>query len=529
MSSVVWLDVPFPEKDEAKALGARFDFRDRKRWYVPAGMDPAPFERWLPKGAKEASSGPAARGATDAADTNAPKSEGATRGISLGELLGAVQATVRAAHGRGTWVRAEVTGVQTTRAGHTYLELVDYDASGREQAKARGAIWKSKAGMLESFAKATGMKLEAGVKVLLLARVDLHPRFGLSLMVEDIDPSFTLGDMAARLAEMRKALQAEGLYERNRRLMLPGDFCRVAVIAPAGAAGLGDFRTRADALAELGLCEFFYLEATFQGDAAAASVAGALEGLRKRLLAGEAFDAAVVIRGGGDKAGLYALNDLAIARALCRLPIPVLVGIGHERDETILDEVARLRFPTPSMVSAHIAQTIVDNASAAREAMLVIEKLAGGQLAAARERQERERTQMRELAAALVHRARQSNDALAAQVQQQALALVARARDGINREQQALHALPGHLLERARHQAQALVQEVLAANPHRILGQGYAIARNARGEALRSTGQVSVGEAVSLELADGRVHTEVTSTDPRTEGAKSLATEESEA
>ena len=177
-------------------------------------------------------------------------------------------------------------------------------------------------------------------------------------------PSYTLGDLAAKLARIRDRLVKEGLYDRNKGLTAPTDFVRVAVISPSTSAGLGDFRRETDRLQDAGLCDFTYYNATFQGTEAPSSIRTAvneaLAAHRQR-----PFDALVIIRGGGSVTDLAWLNDLELALLLCRSPVPVFTGIGHERDGTVLDEIAHRRFDTPSKVALHIASSIKDNALAA--------------------------------------------------------------------------------------------------------------------------------------------------------------------
>src|SRR5690606_10875306 len=141
--------------------------------------------------------------------------------------------------------------------------------------------------------------------------------------------------------------------EMNRLLPPPREFTRVAVISPADAAGLGDFRSEADRLQSYGLCDFHYFHALFQGAGAEDSLVSTIAKLFEQQKSRPLYDALVIIRGGGDKAGIYDVNKVRIARCVCRFPIPVLVGIGHERDTTILDEVANSRFATPSLAISH--------------------------------------------------------------------------------------------------------------------------------------------------------------------------------
>ena len=348
------LAVPFTRKEEAKALGARWD-ADRRTWYAPPGTDLRGFDRrWLPKGCEpEPESKPSS--AILGLDAEAEK------GISLSELLNRLKGVIDREMPEAVWVRAEISELRG-KNGHLYPTLTERDERGEILANSKGVIWKGRAaGITAKFEQATGEGLKTDIKILCLARVRFDPLFGLDLIIEDVDPFYTLGDLAAKLARIRGTLVKDDLYGRNKALASPIEFVRVAVISPETSAGLGDFRREADRLHEAGLCEFLYFGATFQGIDAPASIRTALnEALaahRQRPI-----DALVVIRGGGSVTDLAWLNDLELARLVCSSPIPVLTGIGHERDGTILDEIAHRSFDTPSKVALHITATIKDNA-----------------------------------------------------------------------------------------------------------------------------------------------------------------------
>jgi exodeoxyribonuclease VII large subunit len=228
-------------------------------------------------------------------------------------------------------------------------------------------IWADTAKqIIPAFERATGVVLGAGIKLLVRARPTLHPIYGLSLVVDAIDPDYTLGDLEARKREIRELLQREGLFDANRRLAQPWDYQSVVVVAPEGAAGLGDFRAEASRLERFGLCVFRYVYSRFQGEGAAAEILQALVAARQRWQKSAPPDAVVIIRGGGAVNDLAWLNDYALARFICEAALPVLTGIGHERDSTVLDEVANIPFDTPSKVIAGIEQVIVRRALEAR-------------------------------------------------------------------------------------------------------------------------------------------------------------------
>ncbi len=360
-----YLDVPYRSKDAAKALGACFD-GTVKRWYVEAGTDLAAFGAWLPAGLPAVAL-PARTGIEDT-DRHGAVALDAKKGISLSRLLDGVGAAIAQAFAAGVWTLVEVVEARTHN-GHVYLELSERDAQGQPVAKARALIWASTAArILPQFEEATGAVIGAGIKLLVRARPVFKAQYGFSLELDAIDSEYTLGDLEARKKEIRARLQREGVFERNRQLAAPWDYRHVLVVAPAEAAGLGDFRKEADRLARFGICEFAYAHSRFQGEGAALEIiAAATAGLRAGF-SERPPDAVAIIRGGGAVNDLAWLNDYALARFICDLEIPVLTGIGHERDGTIPDEVAHTRYDTPSKVIAGIEQQILRRAREARAA-----------------------------------------------------------------------------------------------------------------------------------------------------------------
>jgi exodeoxyribonuclease VII large subunit len=338
--SATYLEVPYREKDQAKALGAKFD-GSLKSWYVPEGRDLAPFAKWLPAGAV------AAPAQCEFAVDTAP-----AKGVRLASLMSAVSALVADKYAGAIWVQAEVLRVSQQPNGNVFLELVDGEA------KARGVLWSDVAQrVVPHFEKTSGMVLGPNLKLLVQARVNFHAQYGFGLQIVDIDPEYSLGDLEARRREILRTLTEEGVVQANRKLPSPLDFEVVLVVAPAGAAGAGDFDAEARLLEQLGICRFIRVNARFQGEGAAGEIQSALD----RALGdweGQSPAAVVVIRGGGAVNDLAWLNDLSLTRYLAILPIPVITGIGHERDRTTLDEVAHQRCDTPSKAIAHIFNVI---------------------------------------------------------------------------------------------------------------------------------------------------------------------------
>ncbi len=332
---------------------------------TPPGTELDKLKRWLPQGVLEETPDPAPT-----------PTKTAEKGIALTELLGKVREVIDEGIPTAVWVRGEVSELRG-KNGQLYLTLCERNQSRDILAQAKGIIWKNRAeNRTAKLEEATGEGLKTDIKILCLAKVRFDPLYGLDLIIEDVDPSYTLGDLAATLARIREHLLATGLYERNKQLPAPVEFTRVAVISPETSAGLGDFKRESDLLRHSGLCVFHLFPATFQGVEAPSSIQTAIfEALAAHKQ--KPFDALVVIRGGGSVTDLAWLNDMDLAKLICQSPVPVFTGIGHERDNTILDEIAHTRFDTPSKVALHISTTIKDNALVAIQAWERINVLVG--------------------------------------------------------------------------------------------------------------------------------------------------------
>jgi exodeoxyribonuclease VII large subunit len=295
------LRVPYAQKEEAKAFGARWD-QGNQTWYAPPNTDLENLKRWLPEGVLDKSEEP----------PKPPQVE-PQKGIALTELLARVKGVIDHGLPDAIWVRAEISELRG-KNGHLYLTLTERNERGDILAQIKGIIWKSRAEPITAkFEQTTGDGLKTDIKILCLAKVRFDVLFGLDLIIEDVDPSFTLGDLAAKMARIREKLLAAGVFDRNKRLPAPLDFVRVAVISPETSAGLGDFQRESNRLQTATLCEFKFFRATFQGLDAPSSIRTAVQ----NALAAHRqspFDALVVIRGGGSVTDLAWLNDLQLAQ-----------------------------------------------------------------------------------------------------------------------------------------------------------------------------------------------------------------------
>jgi len=280
----------------------------------------------------------------------------------LASYLDELSNTIKQHFGQPCWIQAEIAHIQTKN--HVYLELVE-SQHGCVISKCSSIIYANRAVKLQSkFRASIGNELSANMKVLVQVSASFHKEYGFSLVVQDIDPTYTLGDMQQQIEFIRQQLKEKKLYDRNKVYQLPVDFFKVAVLSPDGAAGLGDFRADADKLAETGAVTFDYFTAKFQGPEAKGDLVGQLRNVYKLQNDQQTYDCLCIVRGGGAKTDLASLNVFDIANAICHMNLPVVVGIGHERDQTILDEIACASFDTPSKVIGYIVKSLKNRLSA---------------------------------------------------------------------------------------------------------------------------------------------------------------------
>ncbi|MBI6727059.1 exodeoxyribonuclease VII large subunit [Pseudomonas viridiflava] len=466
------LNVPMAEKDAAKRAGVRPHYDNGKfiHWFAPAGSDVMLFRQWWTREFQQLM---VQEGVIEAPAVEKPPAHGE----SLSAILMKVKRVVNSSFTDPIWIRAEIVNI--TGGNHVYLELSDYDQAGNENAKARGMIWASDRDIINQFREISGLDLKAGLKILFKGNVEFSEKFGLGIRIAAIDPAFTLGDMEAKLAGIKKKLVDNKLYDKNKSLRKPFDFFNVAVVSPKEAAGLADFKTQANLLVANGLCKFTYYDAVFSGKDCTKSVVAALNAARQ---ADDTIDCLVIIRGGGDKAGLYALNEYEIAAQVCDFPVPVIVGIGHEPDNTILDEVACVRCPTPSLAIAHICNTIFKNAQEAKRNMLQTTRMASEVVARARQRAEGTFSEIKDKARQTVERARSSCEISHSSVMNAAT----------------------NYLDRSRSHVKGLIEQVYLNNPLNVLNKGYAIVREADGKVITSREDIQ-NKTITIQLKDGTV------------------------
>lgn len=405
--------------------------------------------------------------------------------LSLLELNALVRRSLEQCLPDEYWIQAELSDVRSNTTGHCYLEFVQKDPrSNNLVAKARGMIWSNIYRLLKPyFEETTGQLFTSGIKVLVKVTVQFHELYGYSLTVLDIDPAYTLGDMARRRREILMQLEEEGVLTLNKELEMPVLPQRIAVISSATAAGYGDFCHQ---LQHNPGGFFFYTElfpALMQGNQVEESVLAALDRINDRV---NEFDVVVIIRGGGATSDLSGFDTYLLAAACAQFPLPVITGIGHERDDTVLDSVAHTRVKTPTAAAELLIHRITESADHLEELSARLQQGAYALLEQEGRRLEMIQTRIPNL----VHR--KLTDAR--------FALLAAGKDLAQATQT--------LLSRHRHRLELLQQRVADASPDKLLNRGYSITLK-DGKTVTDAASLNPGDQLVTRLAKGSFTSEV--------------------
>lgn len=427
--------------------------------------------------------------------------------LSLLELNRMVRRTIDLEFPENYWIQAELSEVREAYQGHCYLEFVQKDEiSGQLVAKARGAIWAGTYRSLKGyFERETGQCLAAGIKVLVLVRVSFHELYGYTLTVEDIDPTYTLGDLARRRREILDQLRREGVIDDNRNLRMPVLPNRVAVISSKTAAGYEDF---CDQLLHNDYGFRFTVRlfpAVMQGERVEETVLAALDQILEQR---DRWDVVVIIRGGGATSDLSGFDTYLLAASCAQFPLPVITGIGHERDDTVLDAVAHTRVKTPTAAAACILNYMLQTATS-------LEQLQDNLTTRVRERVAAEQLRLTTLATRLPVifssvRSREEQRIMAC-----GHAIQAAVRMRIQRERLTVETVSDRLtqqtlsrVEQEKRQLDFYGRQLKALDPGRLLKLGYSLTyRN--GKLVTRAEALSPGDVIETRLAEGSVQSKV--------------------
>ena len=400
------------------------------------------------------------------------------------------------------WVEAEISEMREVR-GHCYMELVQKDVAGNTPvAKASAKCWKNKWAFLRPhFERNASQILRAGLKVRLLVYADFHEAYGFSWIVADIDPTYTLGDMARKRLEIVQTLKQQGVFDLQKDFRLPLFAQRVAVISSEQAAGYGDFCRH---LHENEWHLHFSVQlfaATMQGEGVERSVIAALDAINERI---NSFDVVVIIRGGGATSDLSGFDSLPLAENVANFPLPIITGIGHDRDESVLDMVSFRRVKTPTAAAAflveHLAETYQRILDAQEEMVHLVQR-----------RMELERIQLARLTEKVpmlfsLVRTRQEKRLENMALRMQNTITTTLQRQDLRLQRLAL-SLPTHaerLLTKAAHRLELLQQAIKSHDPILLLSKGYSIT-TCGGKVVRNANDLQKGDVIVTQLQKGKV------------------------
>ncbi|MEA3451776.1 MAG: exodeoxyribonuclease VII large subunit, partial [Bacteroidota bacterium] len=278
--------------------------------------------------------------------------------ISLSELTNLIKETIDSTFSEYYMVVAEINQINVNYSGHAYLQLIEKDEKDKTLANLRAVIWANKYNLIsEYFESVTGSELQEEMKILVKTEVRFHAVYGLSLVIHDIDPTYTLGDIEKQRQKIINQLKEDGIFEMNKELEIPIVPQRIAIISSPTAAGLDDFLNHLDSNEYGYSFEHKLFKATMQGEKTEDSVISAFDKIFNEQ---EKYDVVVIIRGGGSKLDLSAFDSYNIAANIAQFPLPILSGIGHQRDLSIADMVANKSLKTPTATADFIIQEIVD-------------------------------------------------------------------------------------------------------------------------------------------------------------------------
>jgi exodeoxyribonuclease VII large subunit len=384
------------------------------------------------------------------------------------------------------WVEAELSECRESR-GHCYMELIQKDElSATPIAKASAKCWANKWLTIRPyFERTTGQQLHAGMKVLLKVYPQFHEAYGFSWIVSDIDPTYTLGDMARKRQEIIQKLKAEGVFDLQKELQLPMFCQRIAVISSQTAAGYGDFCNQ---LADNPYGFQFQTQlfpAIMQGEGVEQSIICALENIYASQFSNlnSKFDAVVIIRGGGATSDMSGFDTLALAENVANFPIPIITGIGHDRDESILDMVSHTRVKTPTAAAAFLISHLKEVLDVIDNSQDIITRYAQQKLSTLN-------SQLSSLSESIPR-----------------LFSLVKTRQEAKIE--SLWIKIPMLLERKltddTHRLQLIEERLKALDPTLLLARGYSITMH-NGRAVRDASQLPPGTEIETRLARGTVH-----------------------
>ena len=410
--------------------------------------------------------------------------------LSLYELNGLVKRSIRNCLPETYWVQAELSDVRSNYSGHCYLEFIQKDANGNNLiAKARGTIWSNVYKLLKPyFEQETGQAFTSGIKVLVQVSVEFHELYGYSLTVLDIDPTYTVGDMERKRREILRQLEEEGVIDLNKELEFSMFPQRIAVISSATAAGYGDFCNQ---LANNPRGYDFHVElfpAIMQGERVEESIITALDTIYSRM---DEFDVVVIIRGGGATSDLSGFDTYGLAANCAQFPLPIITGIGHERDDTVIDLVAHTRVKTPTAAAAFLIACMDKVADRLEELSARLQQGVRNRLL----------WELRRM------------DTLKQRIPNAVYKRIADAKYGLLSVKRNMQMASRQFLSMKKHRLELLQQRLNDALPEKQLARGYSITLK-NGKVVKDASVLKEGDVLVTMLHQGKIESEIRNINP---------------
>lgn len=406
------------------------------------------------------------------------------------------------------WVVAEILDVGI-RGGHCYMDLIDKDpTTNKLVARIKGIIWANRVPYIKhNFESATGQQFQSGLKVMLQVTVNYHELFGLSVIISDINPEYTLGDMERQRREIIARLTTEGIIDMNKQLPMPTVPQRIAVISAAGAAGYGDFVNQLHNNSS-GIQYYTALfEARMQGAETVTTIINALNKISRNI---DKFDVVVIIRGGGATSDLNSFDDYNLASHVAQFPLPVITGIGHERDNTVIDFVSHLRVKTPTAA----AEWLIEQGDKMLERLNLLSQ---NVIAIAQQYVQESENQLRYYTSSIPVFAKGIVEKRKSQLREYAVAIPSYARSRIDTSKANLVSYRSALIQAYKQRIKMesmhldrLEDNVKMLSPVNTLKRGYSITI-ANGKAVTSINNIKLDDEVTTMLADGKIISNVKS------------------
>ena len=407
-------------------------------------------------------------------------------GISLSELSAIIEQGLKQTLSPHYWVVGEISEIQDNRNGHCYLELIEKpDDEQNPTAKMRAVVWANVYRMLSPyFESETGSRLSVGMKILVQVSVNFHPLYGFSLQITDINPTYTIGEEEQRRQKIIRQLEDEGIIDLNKEIPLPSVIQRIAVISSETAAGYQDFMQQLQYNLHGIAFHTELFPAAMQGVEVEKTVIAQLDEIFKRE---HDFDAVVIIRGGGARTDLRWFDSYEIAANVAQFPLPVITGIGHDKDQSITDLVANTSLKTPTAVAEFIINTCSE----------FIEQL--------NEQQDRLQTVLSEEIRAQHDLLNNYISALSHRMQ----LVTMQSNNKLLHIRQTLQHSAQTILLKATNDLQLIETRIVAKEPKTILKQGYTLTTSADGTIIRSSKQLKANEKITTHFADGTISSTV--------------------